>query len=346
VGTWKKLATQHELTVIFMADSEPNRSWNLKGELAGLNTLNVKAMHLPFREANLYMPSWRLMKFMSEFKADYVVLDGWESPAYMASSLQARTMKSKVIMLYRSTQQSQLFKDGLVARLRSYMLTKTHSVVTAGTASTAAVKNAGVRDDRIIESFNNVDVSWFSKKVMSIRNDSNFVRKDGERVFLFVGRLIEIKNVITLLMAFKQMRQAEDRLDIVGDGPLRGSLQEFVDENGLGDVVTFFGHKEGDDLARRYAQATALVLPSLREIWGLVVNEALASGLYVVVSDYCGVAEDVAHVETVQVVHPILDELAVAMARVPHGRPSGNNEETLSNVVDLALAVDLAMNLP
>ena len=103
--------------------------------------------------------------------------------------------------------------------------------------------------------------------------------------FLYVGRLAEEKNLDILLSAFRWFRaeQPDAELRLVGDGPLRTRLESWA-----GPGVTFAGAVDQDTLAGEYLAATALVLPSLREPWGLVVNEALSYGCPVLVSDRCG----------------------------------------------------------
>jgi glycosyltransferase involved in cell wall biosynthesis len=57
-------------------------------------------------------------------------------------------------------------------------------------------------------------------------------------------------------------------------------------------MVTFAGHKSYDEIPSYYSSAKALILPSRSETWGLVVNEAMAAGLPVIVSQRCGCADD------------------------------------------------------
>ena len=112
--------------------------------------------------------------------------------------------------------------------------------------------------------------------------------------FLFVGRLASEKNVAGLIAAFADYRAGGGTASLVlcGDGPLRGRLMARVERDGLADCVRFAGLRTAAELLPYYAFARAFVLPSTREPWGLVVNEAMASGLPVVVSNRCGCAED------------------------------------------------------
>jgi glycosyltransferase involved in cell wall biosynthesis len=115
-------------------------------------------------------------------------------------------------------------------------------------------------------------------------------RSTQEPVFLFVGRLSEEKGLEMLLDAFAAIvkRVPNARLRIVGTGPQGGQLQKTVNDAGLAHAVTFVGSLQDEGLSREYFAATCLVLPSVREPWGLVVNEALNHGCPAVVSDACG----------------------------------------------------------
>ena len=105
--------------------------------------------------------------------------------------------------------------------------------------------------------------------------------------YLFVGRFIERKGVDVLLEAFRRLDAGE--LWIAGNGPLDEAVQAAAAGN---PRVRLLGHVAGDALADAYAGADVLVVPSLYEPWGLVVHEALAYGLAVIVTDQVGAGDD------------------------------------------------------
>lgn len=108
--------------------------------------------------------------------------------------------------------------------------------------------------------------------------------------FLYVGRLSSEKNISLLLQAFqsvlKKIPNAE--LVFVGSGPLLDYLQYQAYDLKVDQSVFFAGSMGVDMLAIEYYKATCLILPSIREPWGLVVNEALSYGCPVIVSSRCG----------------------------------------------------------
>ncbi|HSW00686.1 MAG TPA: glycosyltransferase family 4 protein [Sedimentisphaerales bacterium] len=160
----------------------------------------------------------------------------------------------------------------------------------------------GVPRERMHFGLNVVDNPSFTTRAAALRPHANEFRgKNGlaSRFFLGVGRLVDKKNWIICLEAYRQYRRACQGpswgLVLVGDGPERDRLQKMVVAQAIPDVY-ISGPIHGDALIAYYAAAGALVLPSLYgETWGLVVNEAMACGLPVLVSEQCGCAETLVH---------------------------------------------------
>lgn len=115
---------------------------------------------------------------------------------------------------------------------------------------------------------------------------------EGRQVLLFVGRLIDIKNLFFLLdaLALVVNRYPKVILLFVGDGDQRVALERHAERNGLADHVIFAGKKQGKDLYACYNVGQIFVLPSYYERFGAVVNEALLAGCYTLCSSAAGAA--------------------------------------------------------
>lgn len=105
-----------------------------------------------------------------------------------------------------------------------------------------------------------------------------------ERKFLFIGRLSAEKNLNLLLDVFARLQECA--LTIVGAGPDEDRLKAVATAN-----VVFAGIVENSMLKNIFAENDFLILPSMSEPWGLVVEEALYFGLPVIVSNRCGASE-------------------------------------------------------
>jgi len=115
----------------------------------------------------------------------------------------------------------------------------------------------------------------------------------GKKVFLFVGRLTEVKNVALLIDAFAtlQKQEKEMALCLVGDGNLKETLERQAASLGCENVL-FAGYVGFPQNVEYYKMADVFVLPSLHEPWGLVVNEAMIMGLPVIASSKVGCRKD------------------------------------------------------
>lgn len=114
----------------------------------------------------------------------------------------------------------------------------------------------------------------------------------AERPFLFVGRFVDKKNLPTLLRGYARYVAlaggAPRRLRLVGAGPEEQGLRDLARRLDVAELVDFPGFLPAAEISRVLAEAVALVLVSREEQWGLVVNEALAVGLPVIVSHEVG----------------------------------------------------------
>lgn len=135
-----------------------------------------------------------------------------------------------------------------------------------------------------------------AEKVVVITNgydDSLFRLSDRPRNgILFVGTLTKVKNVDVLLGSFAAFAERlDERLTIVGDGPLRSALERRAADLGISGRVSFLGVKPRETVRDLISTARCLVLPSSSESWGVVVAEALACGTPVVASRVGGLPE-------------------------------------------------------
>ncbi|MEA2065202.1 MAG: glycosyltransferase family 4 protein [Patescibacteria group bacterium] len=120
--------------------------------------------------------------------------------------------------------------------------------------------------------------------------------KENEKIILFVGRLDRahyFKGVNFLIKAFYKLTQKTDnvRLIIVGDGDMKFEYQQTAFNFGLRDNVIFTGEASNKDLTRFYNLSDIFVLPSIdkSEAFGIVLLEAMASGIPVIASNLPGV---------------------------------------------------------
>lgn len=155
----------------------------------------------------------------------------------------------------------------------------------------------GMARDRMRFFPNTTDVHSIAARVDALRGERDEIKAQlgvtRPRMAMFVGRLIPAKAPLEMLEAFLRVSRSRSdwALAVVGDGELEGAMRQYVEERGL-DGVHLLGFRQDDALLRVYAAADLFVLPSRQEPWAVVVNEAAAAGLPLLLSDAVGAAAD------------------------------------------------------
>ncbi len=155
----------------------------------------------------------------------------------------------------------------------------------------------GMPPGRIALGYNAVDNHAFAARAEAARLRADF--RDGlptRPYFIAVNRFVPEKNLVALVEAYARYRslaRGADAWDLVlcGGGPGADAVAAAIEASGLAASVHRPGFLEGDELSRWLAGAGAFVHPSVMEPWGLVVNEAAATGLPLLVSDRAGCVE-------------------------------------------------------
>lgn len=235
-----------------------------------------------------------LWKRLSQLKPQIVLVPGYYTLPAITAALWARTHGRVSVLMTESTQQDHdrsIYKE----KLKSLLIRTLFGwAVCGGNAHVRYLRTLGFLSNRIAGYYNVVGNRTLSDGVDSVRRTSAAANYNlPEQYFLYVGRLAPEKNVHGLLRAWTAYRISGGTrpLVLVGDGELASSLKQAAKISGHHDDIYFVGHKSSRELLPYFAFAGAFVLPSIREPWGLVVNEAMAAGLPVFVSSRCGCAE-------------------------------------------------------
>jgi glycosyltransferase involved in cell wall biosynthesis len=258
-------------------------------------------------------------------------LAGWGHPLLLAALLLGR-MRGIPVTVESDTPMpsaSPLWK-GIVKRvLFPYLFKLPALFLPGGSRQAAYLRHYGVPKQRIVVAHMTVDtaaISAYIDAMDAIRRRevrTHFGIASDATVFLYVGRLEPQKGLLELISAFNQLpmpEKSQAQLLLVGDGSMRNRVLEEVER---GEHITYAGRLSGTALLDAYGMADVLILPSLAEPWGLVVNEAMAAGLPVIVTDQVGCADDLVIPNKTGLVVPAgsSDGLLSAMVRLIRNRP-------------------------
>ena len=283
--------------VIVLAEKEQNREWQLAKEKIKFDYKVLPGWHLFFRTKRRDIPihlNSGVLKTLFHNKPDIVITSGYDSLAYWVAFFYCKIFKKKYILWDETTLLSAGGIKGLRGLLKKIIIIGTNKYIASGTKAKEYLEYFGAKPGNIYISLDTVDVGYFYDKAIRFRSSPGFLlcrNKYPKLLLLYVGQLIKRKGVGQVLKTLDILKDPEIGFMIVGSGPEEKKLKEFCKENKLQNIF-FEGFHQQEELPKYYALADVFILPSFEEVWGLVVNEALASGLYVLCSKYTGVAYD------------------------------------------------------
>jgi 1,2-diacylglycerol 3-alpha-glucosyltransferase len=224
-----------------------------------------------------------------------VLVPGYATLPALTAAVWARVHGRKSILMTESTAHDHA-RSGWKEAIKVVLLRLLFdSAVAGGNAHIRYLERLRFGSKRVALYYDVVDNLCFSKLTAELRKESSErFGLPSSPYFLYVGRLAPEKNVACLVSAWEGYRAIGGSwpLVLVGDGSSLKELRRMAEGSAHGHHIHFAGHKNASDLPPYYSFAGCFVLPSAREPWGLVVNEAMASGLPVLVSSLCGCAED------------------------------------------------------
>jgi glycosyltransferase involved in cell wall biosynthesis len=227
-------------------------------------------------------------------RAEVVWLHGWGSAMLLRALALARVEGRPVLM--RGENQDQAMPDGTglrgwaKGRFLTWVFRRSAAFLAIGSANRDYYLRRGVAPEAVFSVPYAVDNAAFAARAAAA--DLTGLRRqlgipEGWPVVLFAGKFQRRKRPDLLLDAWERLAAPRPVLLMVGDGEMRAAL-EARHTPGL----VFAGFRNQSELPAFYALADVFVLPSEAEPWGLAVNEAMACGTAVVVSDQVGAARD------------------------------------------------------
>jgi glycosyltransferase involved in cell wall biosynthesis len=234
---------------------------------------------------------------LDKFQPEVIICGGYSYLASWQALQWARKRDADFVLWTESNAFDTRKKRTWVEWLKKYFVRHCDRFVVPGKASYDYLRLLESPAESIWTAPNAVDNEWFAKQADKVRRSAAEFRQKmnlPSRFFLFVGRLVPEKGVFDLLAAYAKLKvdlRSKVGLVFAGDGSLREELTQKIKEINPGEVcLTGFAQRE--DLACLYALADFLVLPTHSDPWGLVVNEAMACGLPVIVTGVAGCSSD------------------------------------------------------
>ena len=287
-----------DLHVIFLAETDPTlRQWQVyKDEI-----------HFSYE----VLPSWRqrlgrynmllnlgVTRALAARGPDVILCGGYNYVASWQALRWARAHRIPFVLWSESNAKDLRRGHAMVEFLKSLFLRKCSGFVVPGRAAQEYLcADKKIAENAFFTAPNAVDNDLFAAGASAARQNADYLRRGlslPKRYFLFTGRLVREKGVFELLAAYAKLTESMRQqvgLVFVGDGASRQQLEEQAASISPGAIL-FAGFAQREQLAIYYGLAEVLILPTYADTWGLVVNEAMACGLPVILSHAAGCAPE------------------------------------------------------
>lgn len=289
VSTWEALAKNIKSLRIYVSQPmESNRPWavywgtldvHIQKSIRYMNTHRhtqfVDKVHVDIPYDTLFS--------LRKYRPHVIISQDYGMRSIMALVWRSWHREVKIINYFRVTQQTE--KGRGVARnlIRRWLTPRANAILVNGCSGERYVTERGAKSENVFHVTSVVDVSRFLQ--LSIDRPDEL----AERRLLYIGQLVARKGLEQFLDALTRWAQKNPNtcveVSIVGDGPLAHKLSNLCDV-ASNIKLQFFGNVAYGEIYNYFSQNGILVFPTLGDEWGVVVNEALASGLPVLGSLY------------------------------------------------------------
>jgi glycosyltransferase involved in cell wall biosynthesis len=301
--------------------------------------------------------------------ADVLWIQGWQVAAYWQAVFKARGARTEVWLRGETNARSNAGGRRFKRQLLRQLFRRVDRFLYIGEANRQFYLQQGIGEGRLAPAPYCVDNRRFATAAAAARSERDRIREEwgipaDAFCFLFAGKLLPNKRPLDIVQATQRLQVREKKVHLlwVGTGELGAELRQSCHArfDALGEApvnapnrynrpnASFIGFLNQSEINRAYVAADCLVLPSdADETWGLVVNEAMASGLPCIVSDACGCAEDLVKPIRPDLRYPVGDISALqrAMASVITDTPPPQLLRAHISKYDVSKTIDAVESL-
>jgi len=284
-----------DLFVYFCAKTHKVRDWDVL-ENSRYNYEVLRGTTLEFTGFTYHINPSIVPKLVKK-RYDAVIIGGSVDFTTQVAFILSKLLGFSIILWSEEIKSGQSFFGRLPNPLTKYVAKKTDAIIVPGTIARDFCVSPSTAREKIFIAPNTVDNEKFFYFNTQFKREKQRLKQElniqNEKVILFVGQLIKRKGVEYLIKAYKKLKNeyCDVCLIIIGDGVLKDQLSELSISQNIKDVH-FTGWVSEEKKITYYSIADLFVLPTLRDVWGLVVNEAMCCGLPVVATKVAGCAAD------------------------------------------------------
>ena len=308
-----------DLTAIYAGGSVQRREWELESSHRSvvLEGRRIPGAHRVLRHDYPLTPG--VFGALRAAQPGVVVVSGWSTFASQAAIAWCRLRRVPYVLLVESNDRDERpgWRRAVKGAVVPAVVRGAAHVLVVGTLARESMLARGADPARIDVFADTVDVAAFGERADALAPRRDELRREAgvgpdDVAVLSVARLSPEKGLDTLVRAVAAAGDPRLVLVLAGGGPERKRLRALARDTGVRLVL--LPHTPWERISEVYAVADVFALLSTHEPWGVVVNEAAASGLPLLLSDRVGAAHDLLEDGRNGVLVPAGDEAAAGAA--------------------------------
>ena len=297
---FEELAKRVKLTVYYCTVKHMSRAWDLwprnyNYEYKILPRIPIKILG---EEASF---NFSIIKEILRNMPDVVIVGGYVDPTMWLAFFTAKLLKIPVIYWTEGMKEPQTLLGALTRPIRILYVKNSDAIIVPGKLSKRYVISLGANPDKVYIAPNSIDNDLFirlSQRFVPLKEKiKEELNLSNKIVILTVAQLIKRKGLEFLIQAYAMIEREykETALVIVGSGPLRQHFEKLSKSLGVKNIKFISSGLKLEELVKLYCAADVFVLPTLEDIWGFVINEAMACGLPVISTTASQAAREMIH---------------------------------------------------
>ena len=270
-----------DFLVMYAIEREPNRSWNL-GELK-FNHLFLKENCTPKKDGfNFVHNNPDVWKELKTYNPDIVITTGY-NPTFLYAWVFAKVFRKKHILFTDGWLGAEKGLSFVHKAIRNMIIRTAQACIGVGKNGKDLYLHYGAKKEELFQSELCIDNSRFA-------NEQGFDERPYD--LMFSGQFTERKDPLLFAdIAIEVSKSIPNlRLLILGEGPLKEEFIKKLDDAKIN--YDYPGYATQEELPSYYASSKLFLFPTKLDAWGVVVNEAMASGTPVLSTPYAGVVDD------------------------------------------------------
>ena len=267
INLFNRVAKRKRIFIVFFNDKSPDRNDDFYKGDRHFDWISLDGKFLIIKIITI-------LKLLKRIEYNSLIISGWDNILCWFSAFTSPKIKNAIVV------ESSVFEsktNGLKGVMKRIFLGRIFKSYVPGKSQEELLINLDFKGNI---------VTTKGVGIINLVKQPIYLPKVQVKNFIYVGRLSPEKNLEYLLNIFNRL--PDYTLNIIGYGPLEARLKKIASKN-----IKFHGAIDNSVLTTYLNNNDALILPSLSEPWGLVVEEALNNGLPVIVSEKVGCASEI-----------------------------------------------------